>query len=250
MQTKRFLILLAALLPFAAFAAPRVHDSALGTVRYEVRYKWGAVNTKVADATITLENVNWEGQAACHSHVVIRASSIFRLFMSADYLVDVYLSRSGTEPLYFVNPVKKNGKDGKYEYFYDKAARTIRSVATLPPNEPETASFPLDGRTMDLVSLLQFVRFHDLPEDGSMKLKVLMSGKSYAATLSCEGPDDERFPNVPAIRLKVRMTERGLMENGSGNEITLWRSAGTDRRILGLETALGDSSSMSVSIKE
>ena len=46
------------------------------------------------------------------------------------------------------------------------------------------------------------------------------------------------------------MTERGLMENGSGKEITVWRSTGSDCRILGLETALSGSSSMSVSIVE
>lgn len=247
---KRTILVLMAILAAAgsARAARRVAPEALGTVRYEVRYKWGGVNTKVADATISLERASWEKQDAYHSHVAIQASSIFRLFMSSDYLVDIYLSQATLDPLYFVNPVKKGGK---YEYFYDKKAGVIRSEALLPPADPVSTTFPMDGRTMDLATLLQYVRFVTLAEGASQKLHVLMSGKSFAATLVLEDKDDdERFPDREAERFLVRMTERGLMENGSGKEITVWRSTGDDRRILGLETALSSSSSMSVSIVE
>ena len=37
------------------------------------------------------------------------------------------------------------------------------------------------------------------------------------------------------------------MENGSGNEIHLWRSTGTDRRLLGLEVPLS-TGTMAVSV--
>ena len=39
------------------------------------------------------------------------------------------------------------------------------------------------------------------------------------------------------------------MENGSGNEIHLWRSTGADRRLLGLEVPLS-TGSMSVSVSK
>ena len=39
------------------------------------------------------------------------------------------------------------------------------------------------------------------------------------------------------------------MENGSGNEITFWRSPGSDRRILGLEAAVNPGH-MSIRIKQ
>ena len=246
---KRTILVLMAILVAAgsARAARRVAPEALGTVRYEVRYKWGGVNTKVADATISLERASWEKQDAYHSHVAIQASSIFRLFMSSDYLVDIYLSQATLDPLYFVNPVKKGGK---YEYFYDKKAGVIRSEALLPPADPVSTTFPMDGRTMDLAMLLQYVRFVTLAEGASQKLHVLMSGKSFAATLIHEGTDSDRYPGRTADRFLVRMTERGLMENGSGKEITVWRSTGSDRHILGLETTLSGSSSMSVAIVE
>ena len=241
-------ILLVLLAAGTAASAREVTKAALGAVKYEVRYIWGGINSKVADATISLEESTWGTQAAYHSHVVISANSIFRLFMSADYLVDTYMTRPGREPLYFVNPVRKNGQNGKYEYVYDKAAGEIKSNTVLPPDEPVKVTYPLDGRTLDLVSLLQYVRFQDIPSGSKQSMHVLMVGKSIAGVLHHEGADTERCPGKPAERFRLKLTERGLMKNGAGKEIVVWCSSGSDRRILGLEVALSDSSTMSVSI--
>jgi Protein of unknown function (DUF3108). len=245
-----FSFLLVLLAAGVSVSARDVSKAALGSVQYEVRYLWGGINSKVADATISLEEGSWGSQTAYHSHVVIRANSIFRLFMSADYLVDSYLSKPGREPLYFINPVKRNGQNGKYEYIYDKAAKEIRSNTVLPPEAPVKATFPLDGKTMDLVSLLQYVRFQDIPSGGKQSMHVLMVGHSIAGTLFNEGNDTERYPGKTAERFRLKLTERGLMKNGAGKEIVVWCSTGTDRRILGLEVALSDSSTMVVTIAE
>lgn len=72
---------------------------------------------------------------------------------------------------------------------------------------------------------------------------------SVAARLTWQGADPDKFPGENAKRFLLEMTERGLMENGSGNKIQAWRSAGPDRRILGLETAIS-AGMMVVRIKE
>ncbi len=220
-----------------------------GTVKYEVRYKWGALNTKVADATISIERGSWEGKAALHSRAVIAATSVFRLFMNAEYQADTYLSPSDYAPMYFINPVKKGGQEGKFAYTYDRAQALIHSETVLPPAEPELTTFPLDGRTMDLLSLLHYIRFHGPAEGKSVSIHLLMGGKSVPATLSGQGADNERFPDLPAQRFLLKMNGRGLMENGSGDEILVWRSAASDRRLLGLEAALS-AGKMTVGIKE
>ena len=250
---KRFLLLslalLSALASPAATPARKVTAEALGAVQYEARYIWGAINTKVADATITLERDKWNGSDVFHSRATISATPFFRLFMNADYLADAYLSTSTLEPVYYINPVKKGGKEGKVEYTFDHAAKLVKSEAVRPPAAPELTTFPLDGKTMDLLSLLQHVRFLDLGEGKSESLHLLMSGKSVSATLTCEGADAEKFPDKSVLRFRLKMVERGLMENGSGKEIVVWRSTASDRRILALEAALS-TGSMTVSIKE
>ena len=239
------LLLLSALI--SAPASGSIPAESLGDVQYEVRYKLAGITSKVADATISLEKDNWNGQAVLHSHAAIRASSIFRLFMDAEYIADAYLTQAQQEPLYYFNPVKKGNKEGKFECTYDAKTKEITSVFQRPPADAVTKTFPLDGLSMDLLSLLVYVRYHDIPAGSSLSMHLLMGGKYVAATLTNQGPDTDRYPGTERFLLK--MIDGGLMENGSGNEITVWRSTGNDRRILGLETSLS-SGVMTVAIKE
>ena len=102
---------------------------------------------------------------------------------------------------------------------------------------------------MDLLSLLQYVRFHSLTAGKSEAMHVLKAGFSVPATLTCQGVDTERFPGRKTERFLLDLKEQGLMENGSGNRILVWRSTGSDRQLVGMEVNLG-SGVMTVSIKE
>ena len=124
-EFKTFFILLVLALPalLAASAPAPVSSAALGTVDYEVCYKSRGLETKVADASVSLGNGTWDGQSVLHAHAVIRAASIFRLFMNAEYTADAYLAKGGgVEPLYYKNPVKRTGK---FECIYDPSAKTV-----------------------------------------------------------------------------------------------------------------------------
>ena len=242
-------VLPALLFPGLLSAPKNLSSEALGAVKYEIHYKLGALDTKVADATITLENGNWEQQPVLHAHAAIRASSVFRLFMNAEYIADAYLTPGGQEPVYSFNPIKKGNKEGKFTCTYDRNARTITTELVKPPADPVTETLPLDGRTMDLLSLLQRVRFQNFSAGSSRTLLLLMGDHTVPATLTFQGTDTERFPGMTTECLLLRMNGRGLMENGSGSEITVWRSTGGDRRILGLETPLS-SGVMVVKVKE
>ena len=230
-------------------APAAVPAEALGSVEYEVRYILKGLNTKVADATITLEKDKWEQQDALHSHAEISASSIFRLFMAAEYIADAYLTTDCKEPYYSVNPIKKGKKEGKFECIYDNKSKTVSSEFAQPSVKPVSGTYPMDGYTMDLLSLLQYLRFQPVPEGKPIEMHLLMRGKSEAATLTNQGQDHEKFPDQKAEKLFIKLIDTGLMENGSGNEITVWRSTEGSRQILGLEASLS-SGKMSVSIKD
>lgn len=243
-------VTLAAFLFLSLNSAPApeaVPAEALGAVKYEVRYNLKGISTKVADATISLEKGRWNQQEALHSHAEITASSIFRLFMASEYVSDAYLTADSREPLYSVNPIKKGKKEGKFECRYDQNSKTVTSEYAPPSDKPVLGTYPLDGLTMDLLSLVQYVRFHDIPAGKTLNIHLLMKGRRVAATLANQGQDKEKFPGKEADKLFIKMIETGLMENGSGNEITVWRSTDSSHLILGLETNLS-SGTMSVSI--
>lgn len=232
---KKLLIFLLALVASgSAPGAGNVTQEALGAVDYDVRYKLGVLNTKVATATISFEKDQWNGQPAWHSHALIRTTPVFKLFLGSDYTADAYLSRSDLSPLFFVNPFK----EGRFEYVYNAKTREIESLAVKGPDKTEATTFPLDGRTMDLLSLIHDLRFRTFPADATpLPMQLLMGGKAYPARIIFQGTDTTAFEGIAAQRILVNL-EHGLMENGSGNEIYLWRSTAPDRRILGLEAAL------------
>ena len=246
-------LLLPALLALGSFLQPafaQVSSEALGTVRYEVRYQLKGIDTKVADATVSLkEHSSADIGRALHAQAVIRATSVFRLIMNAEYVADSYLFPDGQRPYYYMNPIKKGGKTGKFECSYDKDTKTITMLFLKPSADSVRKTFPLDGRTMDLLSLLQYVRFHSLTAGKSEAMHVLKAGFSVPATLTCQGVDTERFPGRKTERFLLDLKEQGLMENGSGNRILVWRSTGSDRQLVGMEVNLG-SGVMTVSIKE
>ena len=213
-EFKSFFILLLLALPalLAASAPAPVSSAALWTVDYEVCYKSRGLETKVADASVSLGNGTWDGQSVLHAHAVIHAASIFRLFMNAEYTADAYLAKGGgVEPLYYKNPVKRTGK---FECIYDPSAKTVSTEFVRPPSDPVLNTIPLDGKTMDLLSLLQYVRFADIPSGSSQSMHVLKAGLSVPATLSSQGRDTERFPDQASERFLLELKEKGLLKGG------------------------------------
>lgn len=245
---KRFwFVLLALLLSASLCDARKLPASALGTTTYEIRYTWGAIDAKVATATISLNPESYQGKEAYHSHAFVKTSAVFRLFIGADLTVDSYIDQDELLPIYTINPYRKGGKDCKFEYIYDRAARQVTNLAQGPKETLET-KYPFDGKIFDLLTVLAFVRFLDA-SDKPVSLKLMLGETAYPAVITYQGKDTERVPGVEAERFQIRLTERGVMENGSGNELTFWRSPGSDRRILGLEAAVNPGH-MSIRIKQ
>ena len=234
---KRILtFLLAFMASITAPGAGNPPEESLGAVNYDVRYKLGALNTKVASATISWEKAEWKQHPAYHSHALVQTTPFFKLFLGSDYTADTYLSQNGLTPLFFSNPFKDGSR---VEYVYNGESQEIESQTFLASGEVKDETFPFDGRTMDLLSLVHYLRFQSFSASGKdLAMHLLMGGKSYAARIVYQGADTDKFPDLPAERILVKMTDHGLMENGSGNEIFLWRSSAPDRRILGLEVAL------------
>ena len=244
------ILCLACLATFVATAATIVSGGtspeALGTVKYVVRYQRGKLDARVATATITWEMSTWNETPALHSTALVKTTPLFKLFLGSDYFAETYFGRKDLSPLYFINPFK----NGKYEYFYRQETGLIESTIDEGDGQPAYMTFPFDGRTMDLLSLLHFVRFLDPSKAGSpYDIQLLMASKCHPARIEYQGIDNDKFPGIPTEKFLVKMTERGLMENGSGDELHIWRSPGPDRRLLALETALS-SGSMIVRISQ
>lgn len=216
------------------------------TSMYEVRYILGDLNTKVAKATITTTPTMWEEKDAYKAEINIKVQPFFRLFLHAKYFVEAFVTRPGMQPLYYSTSSSKENAWCRYS----EGEEGIVFWRHYKKKEPKALIFPNDGRTMELVSMLYYVRTFDFKEGEPCELKVLIGERALPATLTMEGIDTEKYPGHRAMFIRFVMLERGIMENGSGNEAYLWIDADGSRIPLGLEVALGKRGVMVCNIVE
>lgn len=222
-----------------------ITDPEEDTCTYEVRYLYGNLNTKVAKATITLVPTVYEQQDAYKAEISVKVQPIFRLFLHSKYTVEDYFTRPGMEPLYYFTSSNKGSAWCRYS---EDEIVFWRQYGKMP--EPAIFHYPNDGITMELVTMLFYVRTHDFKEGEPYEVKPLMGGRPCPATLTLEGIDTEKYPGHRAQVFHFVMLERGIMENGSGNDAYIWIDADGNRQVLGLQVALSKNGTMVCNIIE
>ena len=215
------------------------------TCTYDVRYLYGNLNTKVAKATITLTQAQFEGQEVYKAEIGIKVQPIFRLFLHSKYTVEDYFTRPGMKPLYYCTSSNKGSAWCRYS---DDEVVFWRQYGKMP--EPAIFHYPNDGITMELVTLLYYARTHDFKEGEPIEVRPLMGGQPIRSTLTLEGIDTEKYPGHRAQVFHFVMLERGIMENGSGKDAYIWIDADGNRQALGLQVALSKNGTMVCNIIE
>ena len=204
--------------------------------RYDVRFKYGVFNTKVATATYGWDDSVWEKKDAYHTTVTIKTSPIFNLFLGSDYFLELYNSAEGLSPLYF----HYTFSDVDFKYRYRKSLGKTDCTIARKGQPDEHRTFPMDSRTMDLIALLNHIRFCDFETLKSPKdFNVLLSGQVFLARVSYRNTSQKKFPGKNAVCVLLELPEAGLMADGSGHEFLVWFSAAPEREVLGLEADLG-----------
>ena len=215
------------------------------TCTYDVRYLYGNLNTKVAKATITLTQAQFEGQEVYKAEIGIKVQPIFRLFLHSKYTVEDYFTRPGMKPLYYCTSSNKGSAWCRYS---EDEIVFWRQYGKMP--EPAIFHYPNDGITMELVTLLYYARTHDFKEGEPIEVRPLMGGQPIRSTLTLEGIDTEKYPGHRAQVFHFVMLERGIMENGSGKGAYIWIDADGNRQALGLQVALSKNGTMVCNIIE
>ena len=245
---KKILLLLSFMLIATSLCeARKLPKEALGTVNYEIRYKWGAINAKVASIDMSVNADKWKSHPAYHAKAIIKTSAVFSLFIGADMTAEGYIAQEDVQPLYFDNPHKKGGKDVRFTFLYNRDSKQIETTFQ-GVKDTSRNTFPLDGKTYDLLSVILFVRSLEAPFK-SEDLNLILGEERYPGVLVYQGRDKDKFPGQETDRFVLRLTGRGVMENGSGNELVFWRSLSHDHKIIALEAPVNPGF-MTIRVKE
>lgn len=200
---------------------------------YNLRFKLGIVNTKVAVATISLDPDSYNGEEVLNGRATIKVQPFFRLFMSERYVSYVYLSMEEKTPIYYYNL----NNEGYTECYYQKDS--IRYERHFGKKEPRNTVIPNDGKTMEIFSFLFLLRDLEMIPGETLEYSAYLFGDFRRTIVTMKGRDTVTFPGHVADSFVVELPERGLMENGSGNIIYAWRDSEGTRPVLGIEVPLG-----------
>lgn len=231
---KLLILAAAAALSVQVFAASGAESPFHG--KYDVRYKYGVINTKVATASYDWDASTWEKKDAYYTKVTIKTRPLFNLFLGSDYFLELYNSAEGLSPLYF----HYYFSDVDFKYRYRKAKGITDCTITHKGKPEEHRTFTMDSMTMDIIALLNHIRFCDFNALKSPRdYNVLLSGQVFRARVSYRGIDKKKFSGKNAVCVRFELPEAGLMADGSGHEFLVWFSEGPEREVLGLEANLG-----------
>ena len=125
-------------------------------------YKWGAVNTEVALATVTLDSVPFNGEKVFHVNFKVKSAPFFDIFFKMREDFHSWFTVDGLRPLRFT----RNTLEGKYtatnDYNYDWPAKVIHADVNFNGRGDEHYEIPLHDCVYDLPALIFYLRTMDL----------------------------------------------------------------------------------------
>lgn len=147
---------------------------------FVLHYRWGAINSDVGSATVTLDNVTYDGQEAflCHAHG--RTSKFFDIFFKVREDFKSWFTVDGLRPLKFTRDTFEGKYVAKNTYIYDWDAAEPHIMADVfsSSSGQRYPELPLTPCTFDLPALFFFARNIDMDK--------VEPGKRYPMTFAID----------------------------------------------------------------
>ncbi len=149
-----------------------------------LHYKWGAINTDVGKATVTLDSLTFNGRDAFHCSVYGKTTRMFDFLFKVREDFDSWFTRDGLRPLKFTRDTYEGGYVAKntYEYNWNLPEPIISAEVYSSSRGARSMELPLTPCTFDLPALFFFAR--------NMDFDAVVPGKKYPMTFAI---DDEIF---------------------------------------------------------
>lgn len=147
---------------------------------FVLHYRWGAINSDVGSATVTLDNVTYDGQEAflCHAHG--RTSKFFDIFFKVREDFKSWFTRDGLKPLKFTRDTHEGGYEARNTFIYRWAEKTpyIDADVYSSSSGQRNPDLPLTPCTFDIPSLFFYAR--------NMDFDAVEPGRKYPMTFAID----------------------------------------------------------------
>ena len=147
---------------------------------FVLHYEWGAVNTDVGYATVTLDSLTYNGHKAFLCSAYGKTTRMFDLFFKVREDFKSWFTRDGLRPLKFTRDTYEGGYEAKNTYHYNWNASEPYIAADVYSSKRGMKSLPLSLTpcTFDLPALFYFAR--------NMDFDAVQPGKRYPMTFAID----------------------------------------------------------------
>lgn len=192
-------------------------------------YKWGLVNTEVAQAIVDLEETRYNGESAYHVNFRVKSAPFFDVFFKMREDFHSWFTVKELRPLKFT----RNTLEGKYtatnEYHYDWDRKVIHADVNFNGRGDEHYEIPLHGCVYDLPALIYYLRTMDisrLHKGGKYHLSFAIDDAVFDVVLTYHGQEKFNLSKAETrdAHLFTCSVVKGAMFEGN-QELKFWFSA-------------------------
>ena len=172
--------------PVKKVSRERLAFQAGEVMEFILDYKWGAVNTDVGTATVSLDTLTFNGVDAFRCTVTGKTKKFFDVFFKVRENFSSWFAVDGLWPLKFTRDTYEGGYEARNTYLYrwDAPEPYIAADVYTSKMGQKSMELPLTPCTFDLPSLFFFAR--------NMDMGKVEPGKKYPMTFAI----DEEVYNV------------------------------------------------------
>ena len=149
-------------------------------MHFSLHYKWGAINSDVGTATVSLDAVRLNGHEAflCRAHG--RTTKLFDLFFKVREDFKSWFTRDGLKPLKFTRDTHEGGYEARNTYAYDWSQPDPCIVADVysTSSGQRNLQLPLTPCTFDIPALFFYAR--------NMDFDKVQPGRKYPMTFAID----------------------------------------------------------------
>lgn len=168
-------------------------------ITLSLMYKWGAVNTEVAQAWVNLDTLQYNGSQAYHVNFKVKSAPFFDIFFKMREDFHSWMRRDGLVPLKFTRDTYEGGYKATNLYYYDWQKKVIHADVNFSNRGDEHYEIPLHDCAYDLPALIFYLR--------TMDVSRMKKGDKYHLSFAI---DDSVFDVVLTYHGRKRLNVRKM----------------------------------------
>ena len=193
-----------------------------------ISFKWGAVNTEVAQATISLRETRLGKETVYHSDLSAKTASFFDVFFKIREHFEGWFQKGTLRPQKCIRDTHEGTYAAYNTYNYDWEERVIHAFVDMTSTGPMNLEIPLKDCLCDVPSLAFFLRQMDLSRMEKGKrygLNFAIDDMVYHIYLTRVGPETMKLKGIGKVRcqkLLCTVVEGALFEGNQ--DVQIWLS--------------------------